>query len=62
MDVAKNIDYAKNSSKKSCWELNFLQKTQRTRISISLGSIAGKLQWFATKLDGIFMEIGLNLN
>ncbi len=35
MDVTKNTDYTKNYSNKNCWELNFLQKTQWTNISIS---------------------------
>ncbi len=47
----------KNISNKNYSELLFLQKTQWSHTSTSPGSRAGKLQKFATKLDGILMKI-----
>ncbi len=34
-NTTKITDYTKNTSNKSCWELNFLQKTQWAHMSIS---------------------------
>ncbi len=42
LNAAKITDYIKNCSNKSCWELNFVQKSQQANISISPRSgIAG---------------------